>query len=177
VLHNFTNKSEVVGRPADSEKNTCFEALCHWLDEEGDTDKMTLSELHEKMRDLTDGQDVYGIKTLRQKLVVHYGDHIFWSKVRGGRDDVLCFRNMASYIVHEQWHSEKRENIQLEAERIVRTCAKLLKEDIRGLEDSKKYYPSTSDIRDIDKGREFLSPLTRKLVSAVVAARATRSLP
>jgi len=164
----FTNKSVSVGRPANEEKQNCFEAMCCWLDEEGNSEKMTLSELHEKMTDLGDGKEVYGIKRLREKLVEHYGEHIFWSKVKGGRDDVLCFRNMASYIVHEKWHSEKRENAQLEAERIVHTCAQLVKEEIRGLEYSKTYYPSTSDINDINKGREFLSPLTQIFIETIV---------
>lgn len=75
---------------------------------------------------------------------------------------------MASYIVHEKWHSEKIENAQLEAERIVDTCAKLLKEEIREQKYSKEYYPSTSDIRDIDRGMEFLTPLMRIFIETMI---------
>ena len=38
----FTTTSVSIGRPADDEKRTWFDALCDWLDEAGETEKMTV---------------------------------------------------------------------------------------------------------------------------------------
>lgn len=163
-----TFKTSPVGRPTDTGMQKSFLALCHWLDEEGESENMTLSEMHKKMEQLANGAEVYGLKSLRQKLREHYGDHIFWSQVKGGQEDVVCFRNMASYIVHEKWHSEKLENALQERERIVVTCAKLLREEIREQEYCMENYPSTDEIRDVDKGREFLTPMMRIFVESLI---------
>ena len=60
----------------------------------------------------------------------------FWSQVKGGHEDVICLQNMASYVVHEKWHTERRE-MYFEVESIVVTCAKLLKEELCEQEQSK----------------------------------------
>ena len=142
--------------------------MCHWLEDEGVLEKITISEIHKKMTDLAGVEEVYSMKRLREKLLEYYGDHIFWSQLKGGREDVLCFRDMASYIVHEKWHAEKNTNAKQERERIVCTCAKLLREEIREQEYCMEKYPSTDEIRDIKKGREFLTPLTRIFIETLI---------
>ena len=76
-----------------------FENLCYWLELQGGTDLQlyTPSELHEKMKELASGSEVYTIKRLKQKLLDHYKDVIV-----EGRHNVVCCKNMAKHI-NEKW--------------------------------------------------------------------------
>ena len=59
--------------------------------------------------------EVYTVKRLKQKLQEHYQEFIFFAEVEG-RGNVVCFKNMAKYIINEKWYSEKKANIEDEAE-------------------------------------------------------------
>ena len=59
-----------------------------------------------------------------------YEDFVFFAEV-DGCGTVLCFRNMASYIINDKWYSEKKEDIQEEAERVVIAAAKIRRAEIR----------------------------------------------
>ena len=100
------------GRPIDFDKQKWFVALCHWFDEEGENEKMTVSDLHSKMVELANGEEVYSIKSLREKLHEYYGDYVFWTQAKGGRESVLCFQNIPSYIIiQQQLETSKETNI------------------------------------------------------------------
>ena len=89
------------GRPKDAGM-----MLCQWL-------LYTLAELHDKMTEFSGGSDVYTPKWLKQKLHEYYEDFIFFAEVEG-RGNVLCFRNMAGYIINDKWYFVKKENIEEE---------------------------------------------------------------
>ena len=55
-----------------------------------------------------------------------YEDFVFFAEV-DGRGTVLCFRNMASYIINDKCYSEKKEDIQEEAEHIVVAAANIIR--------------------------------------------------
>ena len=46
------------------------------------------------------------IKGLKQKLQEHYKEHIFFANVEGC-ENVVCFKNMAMYIINEKWQSSR----------------------------------------------------------------------
>ena len=71
------------------------------------------------------------IKILKQKLE-HYQITYFFANVEG-RDNVVCFRNMAEYIINQQWHA-KRNDTECEAEHIMAMAAKIIRDEIRGKE-------------------------------------------
>ena len=48
-----------LGRPQDEAILQPFENLGHWLEVEGGTELFTLSELHEKMKELASGSEAY----------------------------------------------------------------------------------------------------------------------
>ena len=85
----------------------------------------TLSELHEKLEELASGSEVYTIKRLKQKLMDYYKDFIFFAEIEE-RHNVVCFRNMAKFIVNEKWYWERKDTLKDEYERIVKTAAQLI---------------------------------------------------
>ena len=50
---------------------------------------------------------------------------IYFSEMQG-KENVLCFRDMANYIISSTWHTDKMDNIQDEADRIVTTACKII---------------------------------------------------
>lgn len=103
---NTSSAVGVVGRPTDSGMLYWFQRLCQWLESEADAELYTLMELHAKISAFSDGAEVYTTKRLKQKLHEHYKDHISFAEIEG-RSNVLCFRNMANYIVNKRWQSGK----------------------------------------------------------------------
>ena len=124
------NDSKIQGRPEDQLMLQWFKMLCQWLESEAGAESYTLTELHDKMKEISDNSEVYTIKRLKQKLQEHYKEFIFFAEVEG-RSNVVCFKDMAKYIINEKWHSEKKANIEDEAERIVITAAKIIRAEIR----------------------------------------------
>ena len=76
------------------------------------------------MTAFSDGSDVYTNKRLKQKLQEHYQEHIFFANVEG-RENVICFRNMAKFIINEKWQSSRKSK-EDEAECIITTAAKTI---------------------------------------------------
>ena len=102
-LGNSENK--VAGRPENKDMLAIFTKLCEWLESEAEL--YTLSELHQKMKDLSSGKEVYTVKRLKQKLHEHYKEFIFFAEVQG-RANVVCFRNMADFLINETWHAQRK---------------------------------------------------------------------
>ena len=83
-----------------------------------------------KMEEFSDESGaVYSIKRLKQKLQEHY-EFIFFAEIEG-QGNVVCFRNMANFIINAKWYSDKKDDIQAEAERIVIAAAKIIRAEIK----------------------------------------------
>ena len=122
-----------------------FEMLCNWLESEGEADLYTLAELHSKMIEFSGGShDVSSVKRLKQKVQDRYKDFVFFGEVER-HSNVVCFRNMARYIINEKWCTEKKEGIEDEADRIVSAAAKINKAEIRERKYDSKSYPTSDD--------------------------------
>ena len=87
----------ITGRHQDEGMLQWFKLLIQWLESESGAELYTLTELHSKMTELSDGSGVYTIKRMKQKLQEHYKEHIFFANVEG-RENVVCFRNMAKLM-------------------------------------------------------------------------------
>jgi len=78
-----------------------FEQLCQSLELEGGTELYTLSEMHDKMEELALGSEVYTTETSGSIQ----GLYIF-AEVEG-HHNVVCFKNMAKFIVNEKWYIQR----------------------------------------------------------------------
>ena len=131
-----------------------FKVLIKWLESESGAELYTLTELHSKMVEFSDGDDVYTIKRLKQKLQEHYKEHIFFANVEG-RENVVCFKNMAKYIINEKWQSS-RDSMEDKAEWIVSTAAKIIRDGIREKIYDCKSYPANEDIASISQSSQWV---------------------
>ena len=123
-------------RPINKEKVRYSEMLCEWLEKDGNCELYTLQELFTKMEELnSENASTYSKKSLQSKLKGKYRDHIYFTNLPG-RSNIVCFRDMASYILCEQ----KRKTGETE-ESIITAAAKLIKAELRDLDKMNKVYP------------------------------------
>ena len=124
----FTSRSSkfteglLKGRPEDLAMSLHFDKLCEWLETNCETELLSLSEVHLHLQEVANGQEVYAIKHLKRKLQERYGEHIFFAKVRG-RNNVVCFKNMCSFIVNEKWYDDRKDNLIVDGrEKCIGSC-------------------------------------------------------
>ena len=155
------------GRPEDETKKEAFLQLCDWLESRTDGYLHSVEELHQQMLQSGKNEDeVYSVKNLKRQLMKHYGDHLTFAEVYG-RKDVVCLRNMASFILNDKWHKERVEDVASESKRIVEAAAKLIRAEIRVHQYTNEIYPSADDVTTSATG-EFVPPLLQLHVQTLI---------
>ena len=144
---------KISGRPYNEEMEQNFQLLCDWM--EDNTELFTLKELHDKMNELSNNSEIYSIKHLKRKLIQKYQDYIYFSEL-SGRPNVVCFKNMANYILTDKWHSDFKHPESNSTEKLMKAAAKVLTADIKMMDYSKDFYPTDNDISDIETGKKWL---------------------
>ena len=128
-----------------------------------------------QMRAIAGSDEVYGVKRLKQRLQERYGDHVMFAEMQG-RKNVLCFRNMANYIINDKWYSDRNDDAANDAYRIIDAAAKVIREEVREKSFSKDEYPSVGDITDIDKGRDCLTPSLNALLARLIPSNCMKQV-
>ena len=149
--------SSPTGRPVDSIKSVNFIKLCEWLETE--CELYSLSELRSRLIEISSSEDVYEVKSIKNKLV-RYGEHVFFATV-AGRSNVVTLGNTADYLLNEQWYSDRKDSTQEQAERIIITAAKLILSDIRAADFDCNFYPANQCFENTTKAKEWLPPYLR----------------
>ena len=75
-----------------------------------------------------------------------YKKYILFAAV-SGRKNVVCFRNMADWIINDQWHDNKWQNGDDEAKRIIETATKIIKNELKEFLQSNPCYPSIDNVK------------------------------
>jgi len=111
------------GRPEDEYVKEAMDHIFSVL-ENGDDCQYSLSELLANY----DGY-VPDTRTIKKKLLQKYGDGVIVaSNQKSGT--IVCLRSAGMKILTEQWYSNKLEDATEERMRIVRTAARIIKEDM-----------------------------------------------
>ena len=164
-MTNFSlNKSSVnekPGRPVNTEMSEGFEAICIWLEEDGDCDLHTIDELQEKIKEM--GYECYSNKRLKQKLKEKYTNSLTFSE-SCGRVDILCFKDFANYVLREK-KKEKEEDTK---ESIIKAAAKIIKSEIREIKKSNNYYPTNLEVQDLEACLEWIPDSLRILLKIIM---------
>jgi len=155
------------GRPTDKSKDRVLEELCRWMEEDGESELLTLSDLEQKALDIGGGSEFYSQVWLKEKLTERYGNHIVFAEVRG-RKNVICWKKMASYIINTRWYEDRKIDVDDDSERIVITAAKLLKAAIREASYSTDAYPSSTEFADVQSARSWIPRLLNSFLDHLV---------
>ena len=100
---------------------------------------------------------------LKTKLKNRYGDHVYFDEYCG-HADVFCFRDFANFIIKER--KKKQEETK---EDIIKAAASIIKAEIRQIPKSKQEYPSTNDIKDVEKALEWVPESLQLLLKCIVS--------
>ena len=169
---NFTrNKSCVAeglssGRHKDQIMTKAFDKLCEWLEDGCENEWLSLVELHARMKLEANTDEVYSVKHLKRKLIERYGNHIYFAEKKG-RNNVVCFHDMCSFIISDKWYEERKANQIDDTERIIKTAAKLIAAQIREIEDDMKQYPIIDD--NVNESK-FVPPLLSLFLKSIVSS-------
>jgi hypothetical protein len=135
--------------------------------EETDCELVTLDDVTRKAKQLTSIDEVYSRTWLKTRLKERYRAHITFSEVEG-RMDVICWKEMASFIVNSKWYECRKQSVEDESMRIVATAAKLLKAAIREVEFSKAVYPTCADISSVEASRKWMPELLNVFLDNII---------
>ena len=98
---------------------------------------------------------------MKQCLLDHYGETITITEING-RSNVVTFKSTASAILQHNYSIPKLDDIEAQKIRLIHTAAKLIKNDIKSIDDQPDAYPTCDDMTSIQKAIDSL-PSTLKL--------------
>ena len=133
------------GRPKDVTKAEAFLRVTQYL-EDNDDEQVTIADLIDKMSEfLGDGDSKpYSFKHMKMEIMKHFGDRVIITEING-KQNVVTFHTTAARILHD-FHSKKSQNTKNEKVQIIETAAKLLKQDIKDIEQNREMYSSSADL-------------------------------
>ena len=131
-----TETEHTAGHPIDNAMKANFEKLCKWLDEQ--TELFTGSELKRPKCSLFKMDE----KAVRTTLPFEEPD----------LSKVVCFTDLASTIISEQWYKDRKENFNDAKARIITATTNFIKNEIRCIRYKINVYPSKADIEFVPNG-------------------------
>ena len=75
---------------------------------------------------------------------------------------------MVDYLVTEEWRNQKMSDTEDEAEKIIKTAAKRIMENIRPVKLENGFYPAKDSMRDVTANKEWLPPYLGITISYLV---------
>ena len=131
------------GRRPNETLQNAFAKTCEWLEME--TDLITVQEFRDKMLEFSDTDDVNECSYLKKLLKDRYGAYIVFSDGTRGSSNIICFQDMANFIINKKF-KEKKNDVEGESERIIKTAADLIKAEIREMVHDEEHYPTCEDV-------------------------------
>ena len=117
-----------------------FLSLAHCF-ENNDDKQTTVIDLVELMQDhltsIDSNKKTYGVQYMKQILQDHFKDKIIFTDIAG--KNVITFRTTASSILHDYYIHDKNACEDIEALRLIEAAAKLIKSNIKAVEESEDY--------------------------------------
>ena len=129
---------------------------------EDECELYTVKDFQEAMQKL--GDNVYSVKMTKIKLKERYGDLLQFVN-REGRSDIILLGNF-SIILTESWYEQRKSNQCDEAERIIKTAAKILKGVIKNHTHQTYFYLTIADIRN--SSNDYAPDLLKLFVAEVI---------
>ena len=137
-------KKSSKGRPISTDKIAAFESMCSILEDE--MELFTLSEFQVKMEE--HHENVYSPLMMKKKLQEKYREEISFVS-RNVKSDIIILSNINSTLT-EAWYNKRKVSKADEAERIIKTAAKLIKNTIKNHTHETDFYPTIGDIKNTE---------------------------
>ena len=119
------------------------------------------------MVELCGEEKAYSSKWLKNRLKARYKERVYFAELNG-KPNVVCFRNIADYLLSDKWYNSRKESMEDEAERIVLTAAKIIRDNIRSKTYQIENYPEEEEISNVEKGMEWLPKYLCIFLQAII---------
>ena len=121
-----------------------------------------------KMLEIAGSEEcAYSQKWLKKKLEDKHSHNIAFGQ-SGGNATKVCLRNMVDYLVTEEWYNQRMSNAEDKAERIIKTAAKFIMENIRSAKFENEFYPAKESMGNVTANKEWLPPYLGIMLSYLV---------
>ena len=159
------------GRPSDTGRERTFLQIAQYL-EDNDEEQITISDLIVKMEEYLVNTDFepYSFPYMKKRLLEHFKERIIITEL-DGKANVVTFRSTASHILHQFYDSPKNDDSEAEKLRLIETAAKLIKNDIKSVKPESSRYPSSDEMRSVDKNIEFLPETLKVFLQKVLVGK------
>jgi hypothetical protein len=150
------NKRPKFGRSSDSVRADAFIKITEYM-EANDDELTTIQDLIHTMEDFLADTDCepYAFTYMKEQLQKHFGDRITITDIKG-RSNVVTFGETASALIQDFYYQPKQGNCDAEKLRLVETAAKLIKNDMKSVTQSKDVYPSSGEITSAEEAMAFI---------------------
>ena len=159
-FENTRPKKSSKGRSISTDKIAAFESMCSILEDE--MELFTLSEFQAKMEE--QHKNVYSPLMTKKKLHEKYREEINFVS-RNGKSDIIILSNISSTIA-EAWFNKRKVSNADEAECIIKTTAKLIKNTIKNHTHETDFYPTVDDIKNTEN--EFVPLALQTFIKELV---------
>jgi hypothetical protein len=161
------------GRPKNSQTYEAFQAVTEYL-EINDDEQVTISDLIDKMKEFLTNTDIepYSFPHMKSELKRHFQDRIVITEING-KQNVVTLTTTASKILHN-FHQQTQQKEGDEKNQIIEAAAKLIKQDIREMSQTRDTYPSTEDL-STETAKQFLPPSLLLLLMTLFCGKDSRS--
>ena len=141
------------GRPENHEQKEAFYSIINFV--ESCTEQIvTVNDLVNKMKEKC-GDQAYSNKYMKKKLTEYFGSSIVISQ-SDGKSDKITLKVTASSIINDFYHSPKNQTPEEEKYQIIKTAAKLMKNDIQSMDTDKSSYPAPSMLSSVNENKNFV---------------------
>ena len=163
------------GRPSDTGRERAFLQIAQYL-EDNDEEQITINDLIVKMEEYLVNTDFepYSFPYMKKRLLEHFKERIIITEL-DGKANVVTFRSTASHILHQFYDSPKNDDSEAEKLRLIETAAKLIKNDIKSVKPESSRYPTSDEMRSVDKNIEFLPETLKVFLQKVLVGKNIRT--
>ena len=123
----------------------------------------TIKQFHDGMSEKY--ENIYSLKMTRTQLLEKYGANIEFVS-RGKNTSNVILLSHTSHILTETWYNEKNSDINAEGQRVMRTTARLLHNDIKNHSSITDSYPGPQEI--LDTQNAYVPTLLRDFIEEIV---------
>ena len=148
-----------LGRPHEQLRYEAFLEVAKFV-EENDDEQIRVNDLMNKMIEhLKDTScTAYSFPYMMTKLKENFGDRIVITQING-KSNIVTFCSSAKVVLQSFYEQRKEEHTETEAQRIVLTAAKLIRNSIKSVELCNEFYPAQEQLEKTEEALKFLPPI------------------
>ena len=156
------------GRPENQAQKEAFFRIIDYI-ESSNEEIITINDLVIKMEEIC-GDQAYSHKYMKKKLTEFFGSSIVISQ-SDGKSDKITLKVTASSIINDFYNRPKHQGPDEEKAQIIKTAAKLIKNDTKSKDTDKSIYPAPSMLSSVNENKNFVPQSLQILLEIIFSEK------